>query len=89
MRRGLPAYRRNIFLDDGPRTVKSVLEELRAAEAVARKDGQAVAIGHPHPETLTALRQWCATRDTSIQIVPLRHLRQHGSTLTPADLEAF
>lgn len=89
LRRGLPAYRRNIFLDDGPRTVKSVLEELRAAEAVARKDGQAVAIGHPHPETLTALRQWCATRDTSIQIVPLRHLRQHGSTLTPADLEAF
>lgn len=88
LRHGLPAYRRNIFLDDGPRTVKSVLEELHAAEAVARKNGQAVAIGHPHPETLAALRQWCATRDTGIQIVPLRHLEQRGALLTPADVDA-
>lgn len=88
LRRGLPAYRRNIFLDDGPRTVKSVLEELNAAEDVARKTGQAVAIGHPHAETLTALRQWCATRDMTIQIVPLRHLEQRGALLTPADIDA-
>lgn len=88
LRHGLPAYRRDIFLDDGPRTVKSVLAELRAAESVARKTGQAVAIGHPHPETLTALRQWCATRDTGIQVVPLRHLEQRRAMLTPADIDA-
>lgn len=74
LHRGLLVYRRKIFLDDGKPTVKSVLAELHSAELAARKDGQAVAIGHPHPETLAALKEWCDSRDTSIQIVPLRHL---------------
>lgn len=85
-KRGLPAYRRAVFLDDGPRTVRSVLRELRATEALAHKNGQAVAIGHPHPETLAALRQWTAERDMSLHVVPLRHLSVHVDTLTPDPL---
>lgn len=77
LRRGLPAWRRNVFLDDGKRTVQSVLAELKKAEIIAKKHGQAIAIGHPHPETLQALQQWCVHRDMDIQIVPLRHLRVH------------
>ncbi|MEG1610709.1 MAG: divergent polysaccharide deacetylase family protein [Bilophila sp.] len=73
-KKGLPAYRRSVFLDDGPRTVPSVLEALKKAEHLALAHGQAIAIGHPHPETIEALRQWGALRDTTIQLVPLRYL---------------
>lgn len=81
--KGLPAYRRSVFLDDGPRTVKSVLKELERTEQLARQHGQAVAIGHPHPETLAALKQWTAERDSSIHIVPLRYLTIPVETMHP------
>lgn len=85
--RGLSAYRRAVFLDDGPRTVDSVLRELRAAEAIALKTGQAVAIGHPHPETLTALKRWTAERNADIHVVPLRHLAVPVETMTPEPIK--
>lgn len=81
--KGLPAYRRSVFLDDGPRTVKSVLKELKRTEQLARQNGQAIAIGHPHPETLAALKKWTAERDSSIQIVPLRYLTIPVETMHP------
>jgi uncharacterized protein len=49
------AYRK-VFLDDTP-THDAVLAQLTLAENDARRDGWAIAIGHPHPETLAALRQ--------------------------------
>lgn len=73
-KKGLPAYRRAVFLDDGPRTVQSVLKELKRAEQIAHTKGQAIAIGHPHPETIKALQQWAAEREPTIHIVPLRYL---------------
>ena len=53
---GVRATFRKVFLDDVP-TREAVLTQLSQAEKDARRDGWAVAIGHPHPETVAALRQ--------------------------------
>jgi uncharacterized protein len=50
---------RKVFLDDVP-THDAVLKQLALAERDARRDGWAIAIGHPHPETLAALREGLA-----------------------------
>ncbi len=53
---GVPALRRNVFLDvaDEPTAVRAAL---RDALAMARSEGRAVAIGHVHPVTLEVLAQ--------------------------------
>lgn len=71
---GLAAYRRAVFLDD-PLSRDAIRNALREAEQSARKHGQAIAIGHPHPETLDMLQEWLHTRDTDIRLVPLRSQR--------------
>lgn len=69
----LTAFRRDLFLDDGPVSVGSVRKVLDQAERVARRTGKAVVIGHPRPETLAALREWAHERDASVAVVPLRY----------------
>jgi polysaccharide deacetylase 2 family uncharacterized protein YibQ len=71
VQQGLAAYRRAVFLDD-PLSRDAIKNALREAEQLARKHGQAIAIGHPQPETLEVLREWLRTRDTDIRLVPLR-----------------
>jgi len=54
---GVRTLNRDVFLDNR-QTVAAVLVQLRAAEAIARDAGTAVAIGHPHAATLEALEIW-------------------------------
>ncbi|WP_044559787.1 divergent polysaccharide deacetylase family protein, partial [Azospirillum sp. B4] len=56
----LPLVSRDVFLDDdqSPRAVQAMLAKV---EEVARHHGTAVAIGHPHDVTLTALERWLPT----------------------------
>jgi hypothetical protein len=74
-RLGIEHYSRNVFLDASPSREK-ILEELRRAERIALFTGQAVAIGHPLPETLAALKDWQRLRNRDVRIVKLRELRQ-------------
>ena len=54
---GVPSAFRNVpFLDDVAE-VAAVRKQLQLAVRGAREKGQAVAIGHPHPATLQALRE--------------------------------
>lgn len=48
---------RDVFLDN-TMSVDAVLSQLKDAEAVARSQGYVVAIGHPHPTTIAALKRW-------------------------------
>jgi len=57
IRAGVPAASRKVFLDGTP-TVEAVRRQLALAERNARKDGFAIAIGHPHPATLQALQNF-------------------------------
>jgi polysaccharide deacetylase 2 family uncharacterized protein YibQ len=74
-RMGIEHYSRDVFLDATPSREK-ILAELRRAERIALLTGQAVAIGHPFPETLAALKDWQHLRSQKVRIVKLRELRQ-------------
>ena len=57
---GVPSIVRHVFLDD-EETLDAVRRKLAETEAVARRQGFAVAIGHPHDVTLQALAEWLPT----------------------------
>jgi len=54
---GVPSVARHVFLDDDE-SIDAVRRRLAEAEAVARRQGFVVAIGHPHPATVQALGEW-------------------------------
>ena len=56
-RLGVPGVKRDVFLDNDP-APESVRRQLSLLEAKARRQGFAIAIGHPHPVTLEALAGW-------------------------------
>ncbi|NCC25827.1 MAG: divergent polysaccharide deacetylase family protein [Deltaproteobacteria bacterium] len=58
---------RNVFLDND-QDVEAILDQLRKAESMAKRIGRAVAIGHPYPETLTALELWSRERDPGVAV---------------------
>ncbi|ACS79682.1 divergent polysaccharide deacetylase family protein [Maridesulfovibrio salexigens] len=71
---GVTFYERNIFLDN-VKDVGAIKYQLSKAAKIARKSGQAIAIGHPNHETLKAIRQWVAENKGKIRIVPVSSLR--------------
>lgn len=66
----VPLLRRDVFLDDQP-TEAEVHTELARAITTAKRNGGAIAIGHPHPATLAVLGQM------------LPELERQGITLVP------
>lgn len=74
VRLGLTVYKRNIFLDHEVAKTE-ILAQLKRAERIAQLTGQSVAIGHPHPETLQALKEWQRLRDADVRLVRLRDLQ--------------
>ena len=68
---GMAYAERDVFLDHviSDEYIEASLKKL---ERIAREKGYAIAIGHPHPETIKALTAWLPT------------LREKGLTLVPA-----
>jgi uncharacterized protein len=68
---GVPHALRDVFIDhDLDRA--SVLRELERAARIARDQGHAVAIGHPHDVTIAALEAWLPTLEArDIALVPI------------------
>ena len=56
---GVASAGRDVFLDD-EQTVGAVDAQLASTEHIARLQGVAIAIGHPHATTLAALEVWLA-----------------------------
>jgi hypothetical protein len=74
----VPFAERNIFLDNDA-TPAGVQRQLAAFEDLARKRGQAIAIGHPHDATLAALASWVpAAQARGIRVVPLTKVMHHA-----------
>jgi len=68
--RALPAFYRSVFLDD-TETVPYTLGQLRVFRRIVEEQGVALAIGHPHPTTITALSQFLPELEKDdIQLVP-------------------
>jgi polysaccharide deacetylase 2 family uncharacterized protein YibQ len=53
---GLASVSRDVFLDDEP-TEAAIFTQLQTAISLARKQGSAVMIGHPYPQTLAVLER--------------------------------
>lgn len=67
---GVPHASRDVFLDYEV-SIAAVEAQLAELERVARRNGSAIAIGHPHDQTLEVLQRW------------LRELPQKGLALVP------
>lgn len=78
---GVPAAERQVFLDSDPRET-AVGEEWNRLLAVARERGAAIAIGHPHPQTLAVLaREVPRARRLGYEFVPVSYLLDRAGEL--------
>lgn len=70
-RMNLPNARRDVFLDN-EQSEEAVSMRLGQLEALARKKGYAVGLGHPHPVTLDVLARWIPqARSRGVTMVPI------------------
>lgn len=77
-RLGLPAAERQVFLDND-RSTSAIVHQLHELFALAKSRGGAIAIAHPYPETLAALRsELPKARNQGIEIVPASQLLDRG-----------
>ena len=68
---GVAHVMRDVFLDNEMDEV-AVIKQLVQAEKIAASKGQAIAIGHPHPATIAAIRAWMPKAEArGFVIVPL------------------
>jgi len=66
-------FKRHVFLDN-VQDKKAIVFQLSKAENIAVKHGMAVAIGHPYPETLEALKEWNGLRNQNVEVVRVSEL---------------
>ena len=85
----IPSDRRDVFLYN-TRNVDSIRAQLLKAIALAQERGQAIAIGHPYPETLAVLEQASALLSHyQVELVPVSQLLNVGgmtSSLTTSKI---
>lgn len=77
----LPSVRRDVFLDASPEPelIRAQFESLLQR---ARKNGFAVAIAHPYPETVAFLEQRLATlEETGVKLLPVSRLIEQRMAL--------
>jgi polysaccharide deacetylase 2 family uncharacterized protein YibQ len=53
---GIPNTRRDVFLDNEPRSVEYLEQQFALLVSKAKKEGTALGVAHPHPETLDVLK---------------------------------
>jgi polysaccharide deacetylase 2 family uncharacterized protein YibQ len=92
---GVPALKRDVFLDHerNPEAIHTAFEK---ALRVARRQGYAVAIGHPYRETLDYLEMRLAALPNDVRLVKAADLAQRrarpvhpGVLAQPADLTSL
>lgn len=67
---------RDVFLDNEISTA-AVAKQLEQLEKIAKRNGSAVAIGHPHKETFAAIKAWVPqARADGFDLVPVSRLAE-------------
>jgi uncharacterized protein len=80
---GVPHAARDVFLDDD-QTPSAIAKQLARVEELARQHGTAIAIGHPHDTTITALRAWLPKVDgKELVLVPISAVVRRQMTEKP------
>ena len=71
---GVPAIRRDVFLDNRL-SAENILHEFERLKALAKRRGSALGIGHPYAETLVVLeRELPKLVDQGFELVPVSAL---------------
>jgi hypothetical protein len=82
---GIPTATRDVFLDNRA-DVSYTEAQLRAAAVIARERGAAIAIGHPRPSTLAALRAMIPELEADgIRFVLVRDLVDASPNVQPPE----
>ncbi|MDH4185313.1 MAG: divergent polysaccharide deacetylase family protein [Nitrospinota bacterium] len=77
-RAGLASAKRDVFLDN-ERDVRKIMEALDLLSEKALRNGSAVAIGHPYPETIRALELYAPLMAAKgVRYVPITKLLKGG-----------
>jgi len=77
-RAGVPYAERDVFLDNEWSDRAAIARQFARLEAVARRRGNAVGIGHPHSATLDVLARWLPeARARGFDIVPVSAIVRH------------
>ncbi len=72
---GVPVLRRDVFIDNDYKNTLEILKQLKQAERIAKKNGHAIAIGHPHKSTVEVLHTWIKeAEDRGFDIVPISQI---------------
>ncbi len=73
---GLKSGKRDVFLDNDSENPAAIEKQLDELVEIARRNGKAIGIGHPHPATIAELRKWTAVNGAGrgIEIVPVSRL---------------
>lgn len=86
---GVPSLERDVFLDSDPQ-LSAIREQFDHLLNLARRNGKAIGIGHPYPETLTVLEERLPTlSDEGVRLIPVSQLIKYepeGSRLWQAYL---
>lgn len=69
----VPFAQRDVFLDHDP-APRAIRGQIRELIATAVRHGEAVGIGHPHEETLDALREMLPELKARVRLVPITEL---------------
>ncbi|MBI3771153.1 MAG: divergent polysaccharide deacetylase family protein [Gammaproteobacteria bacterium] len=81
----VPALGRDVFLDDDP-SPAAIKHEFQRLIKLARQQGHAVAIGHPHQSTLNLLERELPTLESlGIQLIPISALILAPNASTPTE----
>ncbi|MGD9603459.1 MAG: divergent polysaccharide deacetylase family protein [Gammaproteobacteria bacterium] len=78
---GLAHLSRDVFLDTSP-SRGAIARALRELVGIAHRQGSALAIGHPLPQTLAALAAWNPARE-GVRLVSLQALLVHRARALP------
>jgi hypothetical protein len=82
---GVPYAVRDVFLDNDPNNAVAIRAQLAKLEAIAKRRGYAVGIGHPHRVTLKALAQWLPeARRRGFALVPISAIVRHRTGIQAA-----
>ncbi|MBD3609207.1 MAG: divergent polysaccharide deacetylase family protein [Gammaproteobacteria bacterium] len=82
---GVPTIKRDVFLDHDA-SPEAIEQQFKRLVRIARRQGQALAIGHPYPHTLDALEKYLPKLQAmGIELVPVSQLMPPAAPVMPAE----
>ncbi|AIJ08131.1 MULTISPECIES: divergent polysaccharide deacetylase family protein [Edwardsiella] len=82
---GIKVIKRKVFLDDA-QSESAIRTQFNRAITLARRNGSAIAIGHPHPATVRVLQQMLRTLPSDITLVRPSALLNEAARPDPVPL---